>query len=121
MAAILANWIGTSRCVDARLDPWPAAALHATLGLDGPTPAAGEPLPPLWSWLYFLDAVPQGELGADGHPRKGGFLPPVDLPRRMWAGSRLEFLAPLTLGENYTRTSTVADINEKSATVEVRV
>ena len=110
----LNDWIGRSRRSQAYLDPWPAAALHATLGLAGAAPESGDELPPLWSWLYFLDVVPTGELGEDGHPQKGGFMPPVELPRRMWAGSRVEFHAPLEVGRSYERVSTVTDISAKS-------
>lgn len=108
------DWIGRERRVSAQLDPWPAAAMHALLDLPGDAPGPGDALPPLWSWLYFLETVSQAQLGEDGHPRKGGFLPPVDLPRRMWAGSALEFVRPLTVGEPYVRTSTVAEIVDKS-------
>ena len=60
------------------------------------------------------DWVPQGQLGPDGHPKRGGFLPPVhDLPRRMWAGGRLRFLAPLHAGDAVRRTSTILSVNEK--------
>ena len=58
-------------------------------------PPAGTPLPPLWHWLYFLPLHRQSEIGPDGHAKRGGFLPPVPLPRRMWAGSQFEFHAPL--------------------------
>ena len=64
--------------------------------LDVPVP---EVLPPLWHWMLFQDWVPGPGLGPDGHPRRGGFLPPVhDLPRRMWAGGRVVFHAPLAAG-----------------------
>jgi 3-methylfumaryl-CoA hydratase len=70
-------------------------------------------LPPLWHWLYFLPSERQSEIGADGHPKRGGFLPPVALPRRMWAGGRLQFLAPLHIGDAVRRTSRIADISSK--------
>ena len=74
-------------------------ALNATL--DHPTmpAAAGTPLPPLWHWLYFLPLHRQSEIGADGHAKRGGFLPPVPLPRRMWAGSQFEFRSPVRVGD----------------------
>ena len=62
-------------------------------------PTPGTPLPPLWHWLYFLPLHRQSEIGADGHAKRGGFLPPVPLPRRMWAGSQFEFRAPLRVGD----------------------
>ena len=72
-----------------RVTATPVAALSATLDRDDPAPGAGTTLPPLWHWLYFLPLARQSEIGPDGHPRRGGFLPPVPLPRRMWAGGRL--------------------------------
>lgn len=92
----------------------PIAGLSATLDRDDPGPKVGDPLPPLWHWLYFLPASRQSELGPDGHTARGGFLPPVELPRRMWAGSRLEFVKPLRVGDEITRVSTIKDIQEKS-------
>ncbi len=71
-------------------------------------------VPPLWHWLYFLPAAPLAEVGPDGHPRRGGFLPLVALPRRMWAGGRLTFHEPLKVGERATRTSTIANIEDKT-------
>jgi len=93
--------------------PAPAAALSATLDRDDPPAAPGDPLPPLWHWLYFLPVYRQSELGPDGHPVRGGFLPPVPLPRRMWAGSRLEFHRPIRMGEAITRESSIASVNHK--------
>jgi 3-methylfumaryl-CoA hydratase len=70
-------------------------------------------LPPLWHWLYFLPLHRQSEIGADGHAKRGGFLPPVPLPRRMWAGSQFEFRAPLRVGDRAERRSTIADVTVK--------
>jgi 3-methylfumaryl-CoA hydratase len=91
---------------------WPllARGLAATLGVPEPE----QTLPPLWHWTLFQDWAPADGLGPDGHPRRGGFLPPVhDLPRRMWAGGRLVFHAPLIIGEAVTRTSTILSVAEK--------
>ena len=71
-------------------------------------------LPPLWHWLYFLPLYKQSEIGADGHAKRGGFLPPVPLPRRMWAASQLAFHVPILVGDRLTRTSTIDAIREKS-------
>ncbi|MFM7507452.1 MAG: MaoC family dehydratase N-terminal domain-containing protein [Rubrivivax sp.] len=68
---------------------------------------------PLAHWLYFLPRAPQSALGDDGHPRRGGFLPPVPLTRRMWAGGRLEFLQPLRVGDTLARTSRTAAVDAK--------
>jgi 3-methylfumaryl-CoA hydratase len=110
----LTDWIGRATEQQCWLDPWRAQALHATLDAFDAPPDAGDELPPCWHWVYFLDAVPSRLLGSDGHPQRGDFLPPVPLPRRMWAGSRIEFLAPLRLGEVARRESRVAAVQEKS-------
>lgn len=107
------NWIGRTETRHDRVTPWPLEALAATLDRDDPPPRAGDPVPPLWHWLYFLPTERQSELGPDGHPRRGGFLPPVDLPRRMWAGSRFEFRHPLCVGDAITRVSRIVSIQEK--------
>lgn len=70
-------------------------------------------MPPLWHWLYFLPVHRQSEIGQDGHAKRGGFLPPVPLPRRMWAGGRLQFLRPLQVGSAISRTSTIANVTSK--------
>ena len=77
-------------------------------------PLSVPPLPALWHWLYFLPLNRHSEIGHDGHAERGGFLPPVPLPRRMWAGSQLEFHTPLHIGEHVVRTSTIQDVTEKS-------
>ena len=109
----LRGWIGRQELLHDSITAFPAAALAATLDRDEPDPVAGDPLPPLWHWLYFLPRARQSQLGADGHPARGGFLPPVELPRRMWAGGRLTFPGALRLGDPVTRTSTVADVTLK--------
>ena len=83
----LRSWIGRSETVKDTIYPTPVVALTATLDHPAAQVPAGSALPPLWHWLYFLPSVRQTELGPDGHPRRGGFLPPVPLPRRKWAGS----------------------------------
>jgi 3-methylfumaryl-CoA hydratase len=106
-------WIGRSQTVSDRLDPARSNALRVALGSDGDL-NDGDPLPLLHHWLYFWDVKPPAGLGIDGHPAKGGFLPPVPLPRRMWAGGRLTFHKPLILGSHVTRTSTITDVKEKT-------
>lgn len=95
------------------LDPGPSAALSAVLGLHAPAAGAGEPLPPLWHWLHFLRWPRQSELGADGHPSDGHFLPPLPQRRRMFAGGRLDVRAPLTLGTPAELTSSLAKAEVK--------
>ena len=107
------EWIGRSETRTETLAPEPVLALAATLDLDGEA-IASQPLPPLWHWLYFLPRAPQRDLGADGHPALGGFLPPVPLPRRMWAGGELTFSRGLRVGDTVTKTSTITDVQHKS-------
>lgn len=110
----LSAWIGRTEDRADLLACAPAQGLAATLDRDDGAYAPGTELPPLWHWLYFLPMARQSELGPDGHPKRGGFLPPVPLPRRMWAGSRLEWHAPLRLGETVTRHSRIASVEQKS-------
>jgi 3-methylfumaryl-CoA hydratase len=93
-----------------RMDPWQAAALHATLDLEGPPPARGDAVHPLWHFVYFRTAARASELGHDGHPRTGRFMPDTGLPRRMWAGGRLEFPGALRLGTPAKRVSAVQNV-----------
>jgi 3-methylfumaryl-CoA hydratase len=111
--ADLRKWVGKSESASDQITAEPIAALSATLDIEAPRPLAGDPVPPLWHWLYFLETHRQSELSPDGHEKLGGFLPPVPLPRRMWAGGRFEFHRPLRVGETCTRTSRIADVQEK--------
>jgi 3-methylfumaryl-CoA hydratase len=114
----LQDWLGRTETVHDTATATPFAALTATLdwppGALAERPADGTPLPPLWHWLYFLPIYPQSEIGADGHAKRGGFLPPVPLPRRMWAGSDFAFHEPLRVGDALSRTSTIVDVKEKT-------
>jgi 3-methylfumaryl-CoA hydratase len=111
--AQLKDWIGRSESAGDVIAPMPFAAMAATLDRDGTRPAAGTPLPPLWHWFYFLPLARESEIGPDGHPKRGGFLPPVALPRRMWAGGRLRFGEPLKVGDEARRVSTIESVEEK--------
>jgi 3-methylfumaryl-CoA hydratase len=84
------------------------------LDLDMAPLSVGRPLPALWHWFYFLPRAPRSEIDHDGHPRRGGFFPPVTLPRRMFAGARTRFLQPLTIGESATREGEILDVRETS-------
>jgi len=108
------QWIGKSETVDDIVTATPYAALSATLDRSVERPPPATPLPALWHWLYFLPLYREADVGADGHAKRGGFLPPIPLPRRMWAGSQLEFTKPLCVGDALTRTSTIDDVTEKS-------
>lgn len=110
-------WVGKTETVVDVLEPARSNALRAALGdnVPGAAPLAlGDELPLLHHWLYFWNVQPPRALGTDGHPAKGGFLPPVPLPRRMWAGGRCKFLQPLKLGEQVTKTSTILKVESKT-------
>jgi 3-methylfumaryl-CoA hydratase len=107
------TWIGRTETTHDTVTPTPVAALTATLDHPAAPIGPGTPLPPLWHWLYFLPVHRQSELGPDGHARRGGFLPPVALPRRMWAGGRLAFHAPIRVGQDVVRTSTIENVVSK--------
>jgi 3-methylfumaryl-CoA hydratase len=109
----LQGWIGRSESVHDRIVATPVHALNATLDHEAAPAADGTALPPLWHWLYFLPLHRQSEIGADGHAKRGAFLPPVPLPRRMWAGSQFEFRSPVRVGDAVQRTSTIADVTQK--------
>jgi len=109
----LRQWIGRSETVTDQIGATPIQALGATLDHPAVLPAEGQPIPPLWHWLYFLPMHCQSEIGADGHARRGGFLPPVPLPRRMWAASQFEFLAPIRVGDRVERRSTIEAVTAK--------
>ncbi|MFT4195058.1 MaoC family dehydratase N-terminal domain-containing protein [Ottowia sp.] len=105
-------WVGRTEESADQITATPIRLMQATL--DAAHPAALPPhLPPLWHWLYFLPGERQSNIGPDGHPRRGGFLPPVSLPRRMWAGGRLQLLRPLAVGEAVRRVSLIKSVNTK--------
>jgi len=106
-------WVGRKETIRERIAPERVAALGATLGLEGDY-SAGAHLPPGWHWIFFNPFVPRQALGTDGHPKRGGFLPPVSLPRRMWAGGRLTYDKPLTVGGEGVRESTILKVEAKS-------
>ncbi|HEX7954758.1 MAG TPA: MaoC family dehydratase N-terminal domain-containing protein [Burkholderiales bacterium] len=110
----LRTWVGRTQTRTDLVTAVPMAALSATLDRDDPEPADGATVPPLWHWLYFLPVSPLSEAGPDGHPKRGGFLPPVPLPRRMFAGGRFEFRHPLRVGDTISRTSRILDVTGKT-------
>jgi 3-methylfumaryl-CoA hydratase len=110
----LRTWAGRSEARVDTITAAPQAAMSATLDRDDPPPQNGTEVPPLWHWLYFTPLTRASEIGPDGHAKRGGFLPPVPLPRRMWAGGRLAFTEPLRVGDVATRTSRITDASVKS-------
>ncbi len=114
--AKLQAWQGRSETLADDITAAPVRALSATLDRDDPPPQAGTRLPELWHWLYFLPHHRQSEIGEDGHAKRGGFLPPVPLPRRMWAGGRLAWEPgnPLQVGDKAERTSRIVSVTHKA-------
>lgn len=111
--AHLKAWIGRTETIEDQASAGQMAGLAALLDHVLPPWRPGE-VPPLGHWLYFLARARQSEIDADGHPRRGAFLPPVELPRRMWAGSRVAFRTSIEIGEAMTRRSTILDVRAKT-------
>lgn len=109
----LTEWIGREKRAHDVITAAPVVALSALLDRDDSPPQAGDAIPPLGHWLYFLPVHRQSQIGPDGHMARGEFLPPVPLPRRMWAGSRIEFLRPLRIGAEATQVSRIGDVKVK--------
>nr|WP_225585048.1 MaoC family dehydratase N-terminal domain-containing protein [Acidovorax sp. ACV01] len=107
------TWIGRTDTLPDLASQAPLKALTATLDREDAPAGPNDALPPCWHWLYFLPTPRQSDIGPDGHPRRGGFLPPVPLPRRMWAGSQLQFHAPIRVGQSLVRASRIADVRLK--------
>lgn len=112
--APLDAWVGRQETKTDAMDPGNARRLAAALDRPALAPAVGDPVPSLWHWLHFLPDTPRSGLGEDGHARLGGFLPPVDGARRMWAGSRVEIVETPVYGEPAVQTSTIDKITEKT-------
>lgn len=110
---ILNQWLGNTEQSEDVINLRQANLMCATFGQPQDM-QLGDDLPPLWHWIYFLSAVGPSELGRDGHPMLGGFLPPVALPRRMWAGGRFEFFHPIHIGDKATKTSRIEAITPKT-------
>lgn len=111
----LRDWVGRTKVVEDLAAPFPIRALSATFDESDPDPKPGDALAPLWHWLYFLEAAPLSKVGPDGHAERGDFLPPVSLPRRMWAGSRFDFNGePLRVGDMIRRSSRIKSIEPKT-------
>lgn len=108
------NWLGKSETNSMIIDARQAEMMAATF--DKEVPNIGYPLPACWHWAWFNAAKPHSELGRDGHPKRGGngLLPPIELPRRMWAGGEIQFIKPMIIGREITKTSTVEKIAKKN-------
>jgi 3-methylfumaryl-CoA hydratase len=108
------RWLGRRRESQDMVTYTPTRGLAAMLDTPPPANVAQVPLPPAWHWLYFLSMSPTAMLSPDGAEARGDFLPPIELPRRMWAGGRFEFHQPIRLGDRIERVSTIESIDRKS-------
>lgn len=111
--ARLREWIGREEVVEEVIGPMPVRMLAALLDHDDPPPREGDPIPPLSHWTQLIPTHRQSELAEDGHARRGPFMPPVPLPRRMFAGGRTQFLKPIRVGEIARRTGRITDLVAK--------
>ena len=107
-------WIGSTETVHDGMSAEQARSAAVTFDRDVTSIADRSPLPPLWHWFYFLPRALQSALDVDGHPQRGGFLPPIPFPRRMFAGSRMQFHRPLRLGVPAVREGTIRNVVLKS-------
>ena len=114
--AHLQSWIGRTETLHDIVTAAPLRALSATLDREDAEPVPDTKVPPLWHWLYFLPQPRRSEIGPDGHAKRGGFLPPVPLPRRMWAGGRLQWHQgnPLVVGDVVQRSSRIESVKHKT-------
>jgi 3-methylfumaryl-CoA hydratase len=110
----LRQWIGRSEEKTDVVTAHLARGLRATLFMEIGDPKPGDAAPFTAHWCLAQPVYPMSQLGPDGHPTRGGFLPPVPLPRRMWAGGELEFIEPLRVGDEMNRSSRISDVTMKS-------
>lgn len=106
-----ADWVGSTEASDDSIDASHVSRMAATLNTS--RPGTGDPLPMLWHWAFFQEPLSEHGLGNDGHPARGGFLPPADNRNRMWAGGQVDFLHPLRIGIPARRTSMIGAVDEK--------
>jgi 3-methylfumaryl-CoA hydratase len=109
----LKQWIGRSESATDYVTVPAVDRLAATLDRNDPFPKIGDPLPIGWHSTLFPRVVRHSQIGPDGHPARGDFLPPVPLPRRMFAGKRTTFIAPLYIGDEVHRSSTIHNVTIK--------
>jgi len=111
--APLQAWIGREEVRSDIISAAPVARLSAALDYGESRAVQGQTLPLPWHWLYFLPATAASDVDVDGHGKRGGFLPPVPLPRRMWAASSIQVQVPLAVGDRVRRASAVVDVSHK--------
>lgn len=108
------KWIGQAEVLEDDISLAPALAAAAALDDTVTRLGKGTALPPLWHWFYFLPKAPQSMLSSDGHPQRGGFMPPIPYPRRMFAGAHLRFHRPLVIGQPARREGVIRNVVQKS-------
>lgn len=113
------QWIGRTQQATDTVTVQLVKALRATLFLDIGTPKSGDAAPFTTHWCLAQPVAPMSEIGPDGHPARGGFLPPVPLPRRMWAGGKLEFVDTMRVGDEVTRSSKISNVTMKTGSTGV--
>jgi 3-methylfumaryl-CoA hydratase len=113
LARSLQGWEPRTVTLTRRVDPWPAAAFAQLIGTEPPPLRDGDPLPPMWHTFTLLEHPATSEIGVDGHPAAGPFLPPVPGRRRMFAGGRLRMDAPIPIGAVLSSTSAVTSVTVK--------
>jgi 3-methylfumaryl-CoA hydratase len=112
--SLLEQWIGREEVIEDTITATPIRGMSATIDRGEANLEVGDPIPIPWHWLYFLPSPLASELSDDGHPKRGGFLPPVPLPKRMWAGGSIEIIAAPKIGDWVKRVSTISDVTHKS-------
>lgn len=110
----LRTWIGKSEVSEDFVTPRHVKSLRATLFQEPGEPKIGDPVPWTMHWCFILDIAAASEIGRDGHPKRGGFLPPVPLPRRMWAGGKTDYLSAFRVGDRLERRSEISDVVVKT-------
>ena len=109
----LKQWVGNKETIEETISAVPLLRMGATLDRQPREIIIGDEVPPLWHWAYFITPTRASELGRDGHAALGDFMPPVHLPRRMWAGGKFKFIKPLRVGDLARKESSVRDVTLK--------
>ena len=113
LARALDGWAPEPVSTSRRVDPWASAAFAGVIDAPAPPLDPGDPLPPLWHWFTLLGHPPHADLGPDGHPADGAFLPPIPHRRRMFAGGRFRQHRPIPFGAELACRSELADVSAK--------
>ncbi len=107
------EWIGKQETIEGLVTAYNANALTATFDRDDPLFRDGDAIPPGWHQFYIREVVKLSDTAPDGHPKRGDFVPPVPLPRRMWAGTKSTFLKPIHIGERIRKVTTIQAVTPK--------